>query len=68
MRSAGVKISDDEATSRYYRERALPHLVPFPQRRSPRALEPLPEGLETWDRGEPLEQVDWLQSVIRAPG
>jgi hypothetical protein len=67
LRSAGVAITDEEATVRYYRERALPHLVPFPERRNPRALEPLPEGLETWDRGEPLEQVDWLQSVIVSP-
>jgi hypothetical protein len=67
LRSAGVEISDEEAVARYYRERALPHLVPFPERRAARALEPLPEGLETWDRGEPLEQVDWLQSVIVSP-
>jgi hypothetical protein len=67
LRSAGVTVSDEEATVRYYRERALPHLVPFPEKRTPRALEPLPEGLETWDRGEPLEQVDWLQSVIVSP-
>ena len=67
LRSAGVAITDEEATVRYYRERALPHLVPFPEKRTPRALEPLPEGLEIWDRGEPLEQVDWLQSVIVSP-
>lgn len=67
LRGAGVEISDEEATVRYYRERALPHLVPFPEKSFPRALEPLPEGLETWDRGEPLEQVDWLQSVIVSP-
>lgn len=67
LRSAGVQISEEDAAARYYRERALPHIVPFPEKRNPRALEPLPEGLETWDRGEPLEQVDWLQSVIASP-
>ncbi len=67
LRDAGVKISNEEAAMRYYRELALPHLVSFPEKRNPRALEPLPEGLEVWDSGEPLEQIDWLQSVILSP-
>lgn len=59
----------DEATraARYYRERALPHLVRYPTRAARHATEPLPEGLDTWDVGSPLERIDWLQSIVRSP-
>jgi hypothetical protein len=45
----------------------MPNLVPFPTRRLPDSSEPLPEGLETWDFGLPLEDADWLQSVLVSP-
>src|SRR5262249_4762601 len=48
-------------------ERALPHLVRFPSRRAPRSVEPLPEGLDAWDAGSPLERVDWVETVVRSP-
>lgn len=67
LKSAGVTLDDGEIAVRYYRERALPHLVPLPVRRLPQASEPLPEGLETWEAGQPLEDVDWLESVVRSP-
>jgi hypothetical protein len=67
LKSAGVELDEGELAVRYYRERALPHLVPLPVRRLPLASEPLPEGLETWEPGEPLEDVDWLESVVRSP-
>lgn len=52
---------------RYYRERAAPHLIRYPVREMPRAADPLPEGLQTWNVGEPLQEIDWLQSVIGSP-
>jgi hypothetical protein len=67
LRAAGMKITPHEAAVRYYRERALPHLVPFPSRRAPDASDPLPEGLEPWDLGQPIDDVDWLQSVALSP-
>jgi hypothetical protein len=60
-------LSDHEITIRYYRERAMPHLVPFPVRTLPQAQEPLPEGLATWEVGMPLEDADWLHSVLTSP-
>jgi len=33
----------------------------------PESTEPLPEGLEAWDIGLPLEDADWLQSVLMSP-
>jgi hypothetical protein len=67
LRQLGLDLSAQEAASRYYRERALPHLVPFPTTRRPPSTETLPEGLGTWDVGEPLEAVDWLETALRSP-
>jgi hypothetical protein len=63
----GLKLDNHEVAIRYYRERALPHLVPFPSRPLPTSSEPLPEGLEPWDYGFPLEAIDWLESVLISP-
>ncbi len=67
LRSTGLDISDHEVAVRYYRERALPHLLPFPSRERPQGDEPLPEGLEAWDIGQPIENADWLGSVLQSP-
>jgi len=67
LRQLGLELSAQEVAARYYRERALPHLVPFPVRRRQPSTEQLPEGLGTWDVGEPLEAVDWLASTLRSP-
>ncbi len=67
LRAAGLDLSDHDVAVRYYRERALPHLVPFPRRELPRGTDPLPEGLEPWDFGHPLDDADWLQSVLQSP-
>jgi hypothetical protein len=67
LRAAGAKLSDHDVAVKYYREQALPHLVRYPRRRLPKATDPLPEGLEPWDIGQPLDEVDWLQSVLHSP-
>jgi hypothetical protein len=67
LKSVGVKLSDDEIISRYYRERATPHLIRFPSREMPQSTEPLPESLEAWDAGEALEELDIAESVILNP-
>ncbi len=67
LRALGVAASDADLTAKYYRERALPLLIPFPTRESPRSAEPLPEGLETWDFADGLEKADWVESVIASP-
>lgn len=67
MRSLGVKLSDEEIICQYYRELALPHLVPFPERIKARAVDPLPESLDTWDMGAPMEEIDWFESVLVSP-
>lgn len=67
LRAVGIVLTDHEIAVRYYRERAQPHLVRFPTRRAPEQLDPLPEGLEPWDFGHPLDAVDWMQSVLLSP-
>lgn len=67
LRALGIVLDDHEVAIRYYRERALPYLVPFPTRRVPPGSEPLAEGLEPWDIGHPLDAIDWLQTVIASP-
>jgi len=67
LRAAGMNLSDHDAAVRYYRERARPYLVPFPHRKAPESVDPLPEGLEAWDIGHALDAADWFQSVLQSP-
>jgi hypothetical protein len=67
LRSLGLKLSEHEVTTRYYRERAGPHLIPFPARRAPRATEPLAEGYREWDASDPVEELDPIGSILRSP-
>src|SRR5262249_47361683 len=63
----GLNLSEHEITTRYYRERALPYLIPFPDRRRSAAKEPVPESYETWEPDEELESLDLIGSVLRSP-
>ena len=67
LRAAGITLSDHDVAVRYYRERAQPHIVPFPSREMPEGTDPLPEGLEPWDIGHPIDHADWLQSILISP-
>ena len=67
LRAAGVKLTDQQIAARYYREQALPHLVRFPQRIAERSMEPLIEGLDPWDIGDPLDAIDWLSTLSQSP-
>lgn len=67
LRSLGLNLDAHEITTRYYRERAMPHLIPFPQQKAPRATEPLAEGFETWDAGESLENLDIFGTLVQSP-
>jgi hypothetical protein len=67
LRAVGVKRDGRELVARYYRELAMPHVIPFPSQRVQRAGEPLPEGLDTWELGAPLEAIDWFETLARSP-
>ncbi|TBR21841.1 VWA domain-containing protein [bacterium] len=65
LEALGARVSEVEAARRYYKEKAVPHLVPFPVKETLPAGDPLPEGLETWDAGSPVEEVDWFESAAK---
>jgi hypothetical protein len=67
LKAAGAELDERELTARYYRELAIPHLIPFPVRRLPQATDPLPEGFDVWDVDSPLEQVDWFATLQTSP-
>ncbi|MBL9024504.1 MAG: hypothetical protein JNL21_20075 [Myxococcales bacterium] len=67
MRAVGVKRDTPDLVVRYYRELAMPHVLPFPTEKLERAGEPLPEGLEPWEPGNPLDRVDWFETLGRSP-
>lgn len=67
LKAAGIRIDDHEIAMRYYRERAQPHLVPFPVQPQGRAGEPRIAALEPWEVGEPLDRIDWLHSLALSP-
>jgi len=67
LKALGVDLPEQDLVARYYRERALPHLIPFPAREVREALDPLPESLDVWDVGSPLTDVDWVETVVRSP-
>lgn len=67
LKIGGIKLGDHAIAIRYYRERAMPYLVPFPTRPRPRLPEPELEGIEPWEMGDPLDQIDWLQSLTLSP-
>ncbi len=67
LKAAGANADPAEVTARYYRERAIPHLIRFPVRKVPQATDPLPESLDVWDVSSPLEQIDWLGTLLNSP-
>lgn len=67
LQAMGIKLDAQDMAARYYRERAMPHLVRYPVREMPAATEPLPEGLDTWEVGTPISRIDWVQTAIRSP-
>lgn len=67
MRAVGVRREPRALLGRYYRELAMPHVLPFPSQRIARAGDPLPEGLDPWEAGEALETIDWFETLARSP-
>jgi hypothetical protein len=67
LKAAGAKLSDREFAARYYRERAIPCLIPFPVKSLATATEPMPEGLDVWDIVDPVDQIDWLGTLLASP-
>ncbi|PKV75268.1 DUF58 domain-containing protein [Pontibacter ramchanderi] len=59
--------NEQELINNYYREIALPHLVSFPlETVNPVSLS-LPEGTESWDISDPMEEIDWIETAVHSP-
>ncbi len=67
MKASGVNLSERDIAIRYYRERAIPYLIPFPTRRLNKSLDPLPEGVELWEPGSEIDQIDWASTLVASP-
>lgn len=67
LRSLGLNLNTHEVAVRYYRERAIGHLVRFPSKTLPQSTDPLPEGLEPWDIAASIEDLDLFESVMLSP-
>ncbi|MBU1108761.1 MAG: hypothetical protein KKB51_18945 [Candidatus Riflebacteria bacterium] len=67
MRQVDPSADENKLIIRYYRDIALPYLVPFPVEESSPLSELLPEGTDQWESGDPLEELDWFESTIISP-
>jgi hypothetical protein len=67
LKAAGIVLDERAVALRYYRERAQPHLIPFPVRPVGRGAEPRTAAVEPWDIGDPLDSIDWLHSLALSP-
>lgn len=66
-KSLGIEADVSEITYRFYKDKSIPYLVPFPELRNPGAKEEILEGNDLWDPGSPLEKINWLESTIKSP-
>jgi len=61
----GIKATLSEMAYKFYKERALPYLVSFPSMITPGAPEHILEGNDMWEIGSPIENINWIESVIK---
>jgi hypothetical protein len=67
LKAASANLPEEIVLARYYKELAVPHLIRFPVREAAQATDPSPEGLDTWDTGGQLENIDWMGTLSVSP-
>ncbi|WP_143755792.1 hypothetical protein [Sanguibacter keddieii] len=67
LQSLGVATTPEAAAIAWYREHAARHLVPFPTTTQPSAPETLLGGLDPWETGDDLADVDWTATMLASP-
>ncbi len=67
LKASGVTLNERDIAVRYYRERAIPYLIPFPARKNPAATDPIPEGLDLWDPSSEMDRIDWMSTLAASP-
>ncbi len=72
MRQVDPAADENKLINRYYRDIAMPWLIPFPVDESSPLSELLPEGTDLWEPGDPIEEIDWFEtttaSTVIIPG
>ncbi len=67
MRQVNPEADENRLINRYYRDIAMPWLVPFPVDESAPRIDLLPEGTGQWEFGDPLEELDWFETALVSP-
>lgn len=67
QKQVNPNADEQQLLNNYYREIALPHLIDFPREEIKATSLVIPEGVDTWDISEPVEEIDWLETVIASP-
>lgn len=67
LRALGLRVDDHAVITRYYKELALPHLVPFPRSRRAPTSDAQLEGLDPWAGGDAIEDLDLFSSLLQSP-
>ncbi|WP_182111462.1 hypothetical protein [Actinotalea sp. JY-7876] len=67
LRALGMTVDAATVAAAWYREHAAPHLVPFPTRPAHPPREELLGGLEAWELGDDLADVDWTGTLTASP-
>lgn len=67
LRALGSSATEEDVAIAWYRERAAPYLVPFRQAVQRGVPERLLGGLEPWELGEDLADVDWVGTMTASP-
>jgi hypothetical protein len=63
----GFDISISASTLIFYREKALPLLAPWKIPMSGMPADRLPEGLKPWLLDAPVQEIDWVESLLNSP-
>lgn len=67
MRQLDPSADENKLINRYYRDIAMPFLVPFPVEETSPLSDILPEGTDQWEPGDPIEELDWFETAIVSP-
>jgi hypothetical protein len=67
LKASGTDLDVREIAVRYYKERAIRYVVPFPSRKAPKSSDPIPEGLDLWDPSSELDRIDWVSTLVASP-
>lgn len=67
MRQVNPEADENRLINRYYRDIAMPWLVPFPFDEPAARVDLLPEGTGQWEFGDPIEELDWFETALVSP-